>query len=71
MNDELRARILDHLEGEDFDFEFDDEDDGFDLPAFQKQHTLPRWLAQWPEYSWARQQFEELREVRDWGLDED
>jgi hypothetical protein len=68
VNDELLARILDHLEGDDFDLDDDDDADGFDLPAFQRNHTLPRWLAQWPDYSWARQQFEDAREVRDWGL---
>jgi hypothetical protein len=66
VNDELRARIVDQLEGDPFDLDLDDED-GFDLPAFQRNHSMPRWLVQWPDYTWARQQFEDVREVRDWG----
>ncbi len=65
MNDTLRARLAAHLEAA------HDAVDGDDLPAYQRQYALPRWLDQWPDFSPARQRLEDARQARDWGPDDD
>ena len=43
---------------------------GCHLPHYWHNHSLPRYLVQWPAPSAARERFDEAREERDWGTDD-
>ncbi len=62
MNDELHARMTEHV---DPDHECSPDNGGCDLPYFRFNYTLPRYVAQWPEASAALTAYDEARELRD------
>lgn len=67
MNDELRSRLYEHT---DPDHECTPYTGSCNMPHYLYNVTAPTWLEQWPEYSDARQLADEVREERDWGLEE-
>jgi hypothetical protein len=64
VNEELRARLAEHI---DPDHECTPYRGGCGTPHYRFNHTVPRWLENWPDYSDGRLQAEEAREIRDWG----
>jgi len=64
MNDELRARLADHLDPE---HECTPYSGGCGMPHYRHNLQLPNWLENWPDYSEGRLKAEAAREARDWG----
>lgn len=67
VNDELRSRLYEHL---DPDHECTPYSGACAMPHYRYNAELPNWLEQWPDLSDARQKADELREERDWGVDD-
>lgn len=68
MNEDLHARLRERLQP---GHQCSPYSGACQLPHYINNYTAPNHVVRWPEYSVARQKADELRELRDWGDEED